>query len=66
MTPLLPEQLDTQFMGKHPPHHGNPWMSDIHETEREKHWSYVYCMCNLCWCSLVQQCETTLRQQCDI
>lgn len=34
MTPLLPEQLDTQFMGKHPPHHGNPWMSDIHERER--------------------------------
>lgn len=36
------------------------------EMEWEKYWSCVWCRCNLCWCSSVQQCETTLRQQRDV
>lgn len=36
------------------------------KREREPYWRNVCCRCNLCWCSLVQQCETTLRQRRDV
>lgn len=61
-------------MGDKPSHHGDPWLSNLssvwrareREKEREPYWRDVCCRCNLCWCSLVQQCETTLRQRCDV